>query len=107
MFVSYPIHKNLCVITYLLEYLKRTSSLLGQRKQLLTSFVKPHKPISNETVSHWIKNFMVTAGIDTNQHKSHSTRAGSTKTGTWNAGTWNAGTENPERWNRKHGTLER
>ena len=78
VFVSYPIHKNLCVITYLLEYLKRTSSLRGQHTQLLISFVKPHKPISNETVSHWIKNFMATAGIDTSQYKGHSTRAAST-----------------------------
>ena len=55
---------------------------------------------------------MVTAGIDTNQHKSHGTRAGSTKTQNverWNRkpGTPEQKTRNVERWNRKHGTLER
>ena len=43
-----------------------------------TQTITYNKPISNETVSHWIKNFMATAGIDTNQYKSHSTRAAST-----------------------------
>ena len=78
VFVSYPINKNVPVITHLLEYLKRTSSLRGETKQLLISFIKLYKLISTETVSHWIKNFMTTAGIDTNQYKSHSTRAAST-----------------------------
>ena len=76
VFMSYPL--NICIVTYLLEYLKRTSALRGQTKQLLISFIKPHKPISNETVSHWMKNFMASAGIDRNQYKGHSTRAAST-----------------------------
>jgi hypothetical protein len=53
------------------EYLKRTSPVRGDNKQLLISFVKLYRPISTETISHWIKNFMTTSGVDTTQNKSH------------------------------------
>jgi site-specific recombinase XerD len=78
VFMAYVADQKLCILTYLQEYLKRTSPVRGDNKQLLISFAKPYKPISTETISHWIKNFMTTAGVDTTQYKSHSTRAAST-----------------------------
>ena len=78
IYLAYAPDKKLCIVTHLLEYLKRTSALRGESKQLLISFIKPHKPISTETTSHWIKNFMALAGINTSQYKTHSTRAAST-----------------------------
>jgi hypothetical protein len=77
VFFSYPTDKKLCIVAHLLEYIKRTSELRGENKQLLISFIRPHKPIATETTSHWIKNFMIAAGIDTSHYKSHSTRAAS------------------------------
>ena len=65
-------------MTHLLKYPKRTSALRAESKQLLISFIKPHKPIFTETTSHWIKNFMALAGINTSRYKTHSTRAAST-----------------------------
>ena len=76
--MSYVADQKLCILTYLQEYLKRTSPVRGDNKQLLISFVKPYKPISTETISHWIKKCMTTAGVDTTQYKSHRTRAAST-----------------------------
>ena len=78
IYLAYASDKKLCIVTHLQEYFKRTSALRGENKQLLISFIKPHKPISTETTSHWIKNFMSLAGIDTSQYKTHSTRAAST-----------------------------
>ena len=78
IYLAYAPDKKLCIVTQLQEYLKRTSALRGENKQLLISFIKPHKPISTETTSHWIKNFMSFAGIDTSRYKTHSTRAWST-----------------------------
>ena len=43
--------------------------------QLLISFCKPHKSVSTDTVSCWIKSVMTAAGVDTTCYKSHSTRA--------------------------------
>ena len=78
IYLAYGPDQKLCIVTHLLEYLKRTSALRGESKQLLISFIKPHKPISTETTSHWIKNFMALAGINTSQYQTHSTRAAST-----------------------------
>ena len=47
-----PLIKKLCIVTHLQEYLKQTSALRGENKQLLICFIKPHKPISTETTSH-------------------------------------------------------
>ena len=46
--------------------------------RLLISFCKPHKSVSTDTVSRWIKSVITAAGVDTTRYKSHSTRAAST-----------------------------
>ena len=47
--------EGLCVATVLDEYIKRTEALRGSEKQLFISFIKPHKKVSNESISRWIK----------------------------------------------------
>ena len=43
---------ELCVVSYLRQYIKLTENLRkGDEKQLLLSYVKPHKPISTTTLS--------------------------------------------------------
>ena len=59
-------------------YLDKTMSLRNDEKQLLISYIKPHKAVSRDTISQWIKRFMTAAGIDTSVYKSHTTRAAST-----------------------------
>ena len=47
-------------------------------KQLFISYTKPHKAVSPDTVSRWIKTTLVDAGIDTSKYSAHSTRSAST-----------------------------
>jgi len=76
-FQAYPYDSNICIVSHLQKYLEMTSELRNSSQQLLISFIKPHRPVSRETVSQWIKNFMSLAGIDTTKYKSHSTRGAS------------------------------
>ena len=65
---------SLCVVRCLKSYLRRTKDLRSS-DNLLISYLKPHKAVSKQTISRWIKKVMFEAGIDTNVFKSHSTRA--------------------------------
>ncbi|XP_071949188.1 uncharacterized protein [Antedon mediterranea] len=76
-FNAFPSDKKLCIVSLLTEYLSRTSVFRQDKAQLLLSYISPHKPISKDTVSHWVKKFMCNAGIDTVQYKPHSTRSAS------------------------------
>ena len=71
---------NLCVIRHLKAYVDKASVHRGDtnRNQLLLSFQKPFKTVSKNTISHWIKNVLKDAGIDTTKFGAHSTRAAST-----------------------------
>jgi integrase len=73
---AYPIDRRLCVVTVLREYLKRRE-IKAPRKEnkLFIAHVRPHEGVSRDTISRWIKNIMVRAGIDTETFKAHSTRA--------------------------------
>ena len=74
-FLAYPIDQKLCIVTHLKVYLDKTKSLRNDEKQLLIRCIKPHKAVSRDTISQWIKRFMTAAGIDTSVYKSHTTRA--------------------------------
>ena len=60
-----------------IEYLKRTDTIRGNEQQLFTSFVKPHKSVSRDTISRWTKVVLERSGINTELFTSHSTRAAS------------------------------
>lgn len=66
---------GICPIHTLREYIKRTELLRGNYKQLFISFVRPHKPVSRDTISRWTKTVLKNSGIDTTKFTSHSTRA--------------------------------
>ena len=57
--------ESLCVFTHLKEYLCRTRIIRGTESYLLVSFVKPHKRVSRDNISRWVKISLDTAGIDT------------------------------------------
>ena len=69
--------KRLCVVRTVKMYLKKTQ-FIRSYSTLLLSFVKPHKPISRDTLSRWTLTVMNMAGLDTTKYKSHSTRGAST-----------------------------
>ena len=49
---------ELCVVSHLRQYIKLTENLRkGDDKQLLLSYVKPHKPISTTTLSRWCSHY--------------------------------------------------
>ncbi|CAH3113986.1 unnamed protein product, partial [Pocillopora meandrina] len=68
-FTAYSPDNRLCPIVCLSEYEKED--------QLLVSFQKPHKPVSTDTISRWLKTVLEKSGIDTSVFKGHSTRAAS------------------------------
>ena len=61
-FKSYPHDTKLCVVTHLSEYLKKRKLLPCSDPQLLVSYIKPYKPVSTQTISHWCKKFWQKAG---------------------------------------------
>ena len=76
---SYPVDKRLCVMTYLKEYLIRTEPVRSaEHTRLFLSYSKPHQPVSQSTISRWVKTVKMKSGIDTAHFKPHSTRAAST-----------------------------
>ena len=46
-------------------------------RDLLISYGKPHKPVSSEAISRWIKDELSNAGVDTSVFKAHSWRSAS------------------------------
>jgi len=75
---SYPHNVDLCVVTVLNEYIKQTEPLRGDESKLLISYVKPHKRITTDTLSRWLKFVMHLAGVDTAIFHAHSCRSAST-----------------------------
>ena len=78
MLKAYPTDKTLCVVSHMKEYLRRTKPLRGDSTKLFISFMKPHKHISRETLSRWIKTVMEAAGKETSIFHTHSTRTAAT-----------------------------
>jgi site-specific recombinase XerD len=79
MFEAYPDEPSLCIITHLKKYLERTKTLRSPHcNKLLISFTKPHHGVSRETISRWCKTLLSSAGINTKEFGSHSTRSAST-----------------------------
>ena len=68
--------KRLCVVRTLKMYLFRTE-LFRSYSGLLLSLIRPHKPISRDTLSRWVLCVLQKAGLDTSKYKSHSTRGAS------------------------------
>jgi len=70
---------ELCIATVFLEYINRTNLVRNTNDQkILISFAKPHKPVTSQTVSRWIKHILSKSGIDISCFSAHSTRHAST-----------------------------
>ena len=73
---NFPSDISLCVVTFLLEYIKRTSRVRSS-PYLFVSFQKPHLVVSKNTLARWVKTVMQMANIDTCIFKPHSIRSAS------------------------------
>lgn len=71
-------NKDLCVFTTCKDYLARTQDLRGKKTRLMLTVVKPHMPVSIDSIRRWIRNVLQQSGSDVSMFKSHSTRAAST-----------------------------
>jgi hypothetical protein len=78
---AYPHDMALCVVYHLKEYLKRTESLRKNETRVFISYVRPHKLVSRDTISRWIRSTMVSTGIDVSKFSPHSTRMAATSKG--------------------------
>ena len=67
-----------CVFTYIEHYLERTKQFRTNHTKLFVSFCKPHKPVSRDTVSRWIRTGLGEAGIDLSTFAPHSIRSAAT-----------------------------
>ena len=75
---AFPSDNQLCVFTYLLEYLDRTRPLRHNTTALFLTMNKPHLAASKDSISRWIKTVMSQAGVDTTRFAPHSVRCAST-----------------------------
>ena len=75
---AFPEDERLCAVHCIEQYIKLTKEIRKSERHLFISFRKPHKRASSQTISRWIRVVMKNSGIDTDQYKSHSTRAAST-----------------------------
>lgn len=75
---SYREDSDLCPVRCLCAYLRKTEEFRGNTDQLLLATIEPHEAVKRCTISNWVKQVLVLAGIDTNKYKSHSTRAAAT-----------------------------
>ena len=75
VFYGFHENKNLCVVSAIKEYLKRTEDWRkgGEPNQLFLSHIRPHNSVSSDTVARWIKRTLREAGINTEIFKAHST----------------------------------
>lgn len=72
-FKAFTKDKQLCIVNILSLYIDRTKNLRNSDK-LLISTIKPHGPVSKQTVSRWVKILLQKAGVDL-LFKPHSIRA--------------------------------
>lgn len=74
---AHPPDRRLCIYVAVKEYLSRTALIRNGEQSLLLSYVKPHKLVTRDTVSRWIKMVMNISGINTDIFGSHSVRSAS------------------------------
>ena len=75
---SYAPDIRLCLVWILHEYLNRVKPLRGNNYRLFLTTQPPFREASQQTISRWIKNMMVKAGLDMTIFTPHSTRSAST-----------------------------
>lgn len=79
--LNVPFYKDrpeICPAEVLVAYIDRTKTMRNNANSLFLSIKKPHKPVSTNTISRWIKDTLSISGIDTSLFSAHSTRHAAT-----------------------------
>jgi hypothetical protein len=82
-FLAFKDDEQLCIVTVIKEYVKRTMALRRTHTQLLISYQKPHNPVSTDTIGKWLKAVLQKSGINIIVFGAHSTRTASTYAAGW------------------------
>jgi len=75
---SFKDNGALCIVKTFKVYVRRTLSIRRTSKRLFLSTIKPHGPVSRDTIGKWVKFVLGAAGIDLKIFGPHSTRAAAT-----------------------------
>lgn len=68
--------KQLCVVETMKQYISITESLRDNAEpKLLISFCKPHRAVSKDTVTRWVKSTLANPGTNVTTLTTHRTRA--------------------------------
>ena len=51
--LRYTPDETICAVSHLDEHVQRTATLRNDHKQLLISFLKPHSPVSKDSISRY------------------------------------------------------
>ena len=81
VFGVFPEDSRLCVAKCLRQYKVVTSEYRkkepGDPQPLFLSYIQPHCPVTSRCLSHWLKELLQKAGVDTAVFKAHSVRGAS------------------------------
>lgn len=69
---------EICPVRTLSVYLNKTKPLRGNYQPLFIGLKKPHKSVTSQTISRWIKMTLGQCGIDVTMFTAHSTRHAAT-----------------------------
>jgi len=73
--MAYNNDKSLCPVQSISAYLLKTKDMRVKHSQFFVSYLKPHNPVSKDTIARWLKLVLAKAGINTNIYSAHSTRS--------------------------------
>lgn len=69
---------SICPAKCLEDYLEITKHIRNDSSNLFLTYKRPHKPVTSQTISRWIKNMLAESGVDVTKFSAHSTRHAST-----------------------------
>ena len=75
---GYTKDTDMCILNVLKTHLEYTKLLRGSGTRLFIASQKPHHPISRDNFSRWIRQVLLSAGIDLSLFSPHSTRSAAT-----------------------------
>ena len=74
MFHQYPHGRRLCPLEAVQDYIQQRNLLAPQVDEFFITHRKPYHPASKDTLARWVKEVLISSGIDTSQYAAHSCR---------------------------------
>lgn len=73
---------SICPAKCLVDYLEITGNIRNEveSSNLFITYKRPHKPVTSQTISRWIKDMLAESGVDVTRFSAHSTRHAATST---------------------------